>query len=159
VWSPNGSDLSSPGIRQGDPISPYLFLLCAEALSMLLNNAERSGESTDAPTSKKGSRLNHLFFADNSLLFCKAIPYHWWKLTALLNSYKIASGQRLNQAKTSIFFNRNTTTDVQQEILRIAEIPSTQRYDKHLRLPALVGRSHNQAFKNIKEIVWRQLND
>jgi hypothetical protein len=156
---PTGRIYPSRGIRQGDPISPYLFLLCAEALSMLLTKADQRGELTGAPTSKKGPRLNHLFFADDSLLFCKATPYHWRKLTALLNSYEKASGQRLNQAKTSIFFSRNTTIDVQHEILKMAGIPSTQRYDKYLGLPALVGRSRNQAFKSIKERIWRRLND
>jgi hypothetical protein len=156
---PTGRIYPSRGIRQGDPISPYLFLLCAEALSTLLTKADRRGELTGAPTSKKGPRLNHLFFADDSLLFCKATPYHWRKLTALLNSYEKASGQRLNQAKTSIFFSRNTTINVQQEILKMAGIPSTQRYDKYLGLPALVGRSRNQAFKSIKERIWKRLND
>jgi hypothetical protein len=149
----------SRGIRQGDPISPYLFLLCAEALSTLLTRADTSGDLTGVPTSKRGPRLNHLFFADDSLLFCKATTYHWRKLTALLQSYERASGQRLNQAKTSIFFSRNTTTAIKEEILREADLPSSQRYDTYLGLPALVGKSRNQAFKSIKERVWKRLSD
>ena len=60
------------GIRQGDPISPYLFFLCAEALNALLRQAAHKGLLIGVPTSKKGSRINHLFFADDSLLFCRA---------------------------------------------------------------------------------------
>jgi hypothetical protein len=153
--TPMGRIYPSRGIRQGDPISPYLFLLCAEALSTLLTRADTSGDLTGVPTSKQGPRLNHLFFADGSLLFCKATTYHWRKLAALLQSYERASGQRLNQAKTSIFFSRNTTTAIKEEILREAGLPSSQRYDTYLGLPALVGKSRNQTFKSIKERVWK----
>jgi ribonuclease HI len=157
--APTGHIRPTRGIRQGDPISPYLFLMCAEALSAIMTRAESRGELSGVPTSKKGPRLNHLFFADDSLLFCKTTPLHWQRLTELLGAYEMASGQRLNQAKTSIYFSRNTPQDTQQEILRLAGIPSTQRYDKYLGLPALVGKSRTQAFKSIKDRVWRRIGD
>jgi hypothetical protein len=115
--TPTGRIFPSRGIRQGDPISPYLFLLCAEALSSLLNRADRNGELIGVPTSKRGPRLNHLFFADDSLLFCRATPLHWRRMTHILKIYEMASGQRLNQDKTSIFFSRNTPEDLKSEIL------------------------------------------
>jgi hypothetical protein len=63
---PTGKITPSRGIRQGDPISPYLFLLCAEALSSMLSHADRRGTLRGALTSKKRPRLNHLFFAGDS---------------------------------------------------------------------------------------------
>jgi hypothetical protein len=77
-------------IRQGDPISPYLFLFCAEALSSLLVHADQRGILTGVPTSKRGPRLNHLFFAYDNLLFCKANKTHWLKMTKLLGKYEAA---------------------------------------------------------------------
>ena len=59
-------------------------------------------------------------------------------MTQILNIYEMASGQRLNQAKTSIFFSRNTPVKAQEEILRLSRIPSIQRYEKYLGLPALL---------------------
>jgi hypothetical protein len=80
------------GIRQADQLSPYLFLICAEALGSLLHHAERSEIITGVPTSRKGPHTNHLFFTDDRLLFWKANSMERYKLTRLLEIYEIASG-------------------------------------------------------------------
>jgi hypothetical protein len=54
---PGGKIFPTRGIKQGDPLSPYLFILCVEALSGLLLQAERSGYISGVPTSKHGPRL------------------------------------------------------------------------------------------------------
>jgi hypothetical protein len=146
----------SRGIRQGDPLSPYLFLLCAEAFSSMLSKAERTGVITGVP---KGPKLSHLFFADDSLLFCKANSVEWRRLTKLLEEYEIASEQKLNKDKTSIFFSRNTSPAKREEITRLSGLNATNCYEKYLGLPTMVGRSKYKAFKGIKERVWTWLND
>jgi ribonuclease HI len=156
---PCGHITPTRGIRQGDPISPYLFLLCAEVLSSMVSKANREGLLTGVPTSKRGPKISHLFFADDSLLFCRSNIAHWSNLTAILNSYEKASGQKLNSNKTSIFFSKNTPTEDKEIILEFAGIPATSRYDKYLGLPAMVGRSRMKAFKNITERVWKRLQD
>jgi hypothetical protein len=147
------------GIRQWDPLSPYLFLLCAEALSAQLANAERTGFLKGVPTSPKGPRINHLFFADESLLFCRATPAEWHRLEGILELYERASGQMLNRDKTSVFFSRNTDDPVKEIILRLAGVLATQRYDKYLSLPALVGKSRIREFQSIKDRVRHRVND
>jgi hypothetical protein len=150
----NGHDVGnikpSRGIRQGDPLSPYLFLLCGEALSSILSRVESKRIITRVPTSKKGPRLSHLFFADDSLLFCKANSVEWRRLSKLLEDYETASGQKLNKKKTSIFFSRNTS-EKKEEISRLSRLSSTQCYEKYLGLPTMVGRLRYKAFKSIKD--------
>jgi hypothetical protein len=138
---PVGNIRPSRGIRQGDPISPYLFLLCAEAFSALLNRAERKGVITGVPTSFKSPRLNHLFFADDSMLFCKANSVEWRRLIRILEVYEVGSGQRLNMNKTSIFFSRNTSQERKQEILMLSRLSEAHRIDTYLGLPSFVGKS------------------
>jgi hypothetical protein len=78
--NPVGNISPTKGIRQGDPISPYLFIICAEALSSLIYRAVDTGIITGVPTSPGGPRLSHLLFADDSLLFCKVNSVEWRRL-------------------------------------------------------------------------------
>jgi hypothetical protein len=92
--NPVGIFYPSRGLRQGDPISPYLFLLCAECLSNLLNNAENKGLYNKSPNSPKGPSISHLLFVDDCILFCKANRVEWRRLLKLINVYKAGSGQK-----------------------------------------------------------------
>ncbi|KAM2204787.1 hypothetical protein ACFX1S_024390 [Malus domestica] len=64
-----GFVLPERGLRQGDPLSPYLFLLCTEGLSMLLRNGMERGALHRFRVSPNGNPISHLFFADDSVLF------------------------------------------------------------------------------------------
>jgi hypothetical protein len=156
---PTGKITPTREIRQGDPISPYLFLFCAEMLSSAMVKADREGVLEGVPTSKRGPRLNHLFFADDNLLFCRADMGHWSRLSNLLKKYELASSQKLNNLKTAIFFSSNTSQETQEKILVESRIPSSQRYDTYLGLPALVGKSRTKEFKGIIDRVWKRLQD
>ena len=157
--NPCGIITPSRGIRQGGPISPYLFLLCAEALSAMITRANGDGRLTGVPTSKRGPEISHLFFADDSLLFCRATLMQWNHLSAILQLYEEASRQKMNANKTTIFFSRNTAVTDKEQIKEVAGIPTNQRYDKYLGLPSLVGRSRMKAFKSITDRVWKRLQD
>lgn len=61
--------LPSCGLRQGDPISSYLYLRCAKGLSTLLNEAETAKLIHETKVSKGGRRISHLLFVDNSIIF------------------------------------------------------------------------------------------
>ena len=60
--------------------------------------------------------LSHLFFADDSHIFCKASLEECDSLQRVLKVYEDASGQQLNRAKTSLFFSSNTDQQLQEEI-------------------------------------------
>lgn len=66
------------GFRQGDPLSSYLFFLCAKGLSSLLNQAENSEKLHGATVKKGGISINHVLFADDCVLFCKATTQEWF---------------------------------------------------------------------------------
>ena len=90
---PMGNIRPSKGIRQGDPLLPYLFILCAEGLSALSHHAKRTHLIGGVPTSSRGMKISYLFFVDDSLLFCKATAQEWGQMLALLEKYEKVSGQ------------------------------------------------------------------
>jgi hypothetical protein len=77
----------------------------------------------------------------------------------LLTFYEQALGQRINRDKTGLFFSRNTPLEDKQKILDVARIPVTQRFDKYLGFPALVGKSRTKEFQSILDKVWKRLQD
>jgi len=66
--TPYGKILPSIGLRQGDPLSLYLFFLCAEGLSSLLMRVEQDERIIGVPIAAKGFKLSHLFFAEPTFL-------------------------------------------------------------------------------------------
>ena len=70
--SPRGRVKPSRGIRQGDPLSPYIFILCSEVLSGLCNRAQEAGRLTGIRVANESPRINHLLFADDTMFFLKA---------------------------------------------------------------------------------------
>lgn len=60
------------GLRQGDPLSPYLFLLCVEGLSKDLSSAARNGSIKGCKICNTAPAITHLLFADDSFLFFNA---------------------------------------------------------------------------------------
>jgi hypothetical protein len=106
----NGTRLDSfkptQGIRQGDSISPYLFLLAAEGLSCLLKVHDKSSQIGGINVAPLVPPVNHLLFADDSMLFFKGSREGAEELSGLLEIYCQASGQRINKDKSSIFFTK-----------------------------------------------------
>ena len=93
----------SCGLRQEDPISPYLFVIAAEGLSCLLKSQVGVQGIAVAPTAPL---VNHLLFADDSLLFFEANEASVTCVKGLIRVYCEASGQRINVDKLSTFSAR-----------------------------------------------------
>ena len=112
-----GSIIPTRGLRQGDLVSPYIFLLCAYGFSSLINDAARNQRISGVSICKGNPKITHLFFADYSLLFCKANIQECQNLINILQLYEASSGQKINANKSSVFFNNNTPDDRRCEVL------------------------------------------
>ena len=141
----------SRGLRQGDPLSPYLFLMCIEVLHRLINKAANNGEIRGMSIFHNGPKLTHLLFADDSLIFCKAKESECQTLLNILAKYEHAFSQQINRAKTTLFFSKSTNVDMQNRFKDMFGVTVVQQYEKYLGLPSLVGRNKKESFTHIKQ--------
>ena len=115
------------------------------------------GDINGVSICRNGPKVSHLFFADDSVLFCRAKEEECQTILDLLAIYERGSGQKINREKTNIFFSSNTLPLVQSNIQQLLGVPTICQYEKYLGLPALVGRAKKQSFVYLKERVWRKL--
>lgn len=154
-----GKVYPSRGLRQGDPLSPYLFLICSEGLSRLLQLEEQKGNLLGLKITRRAPSISHLLFADDSLLFCHANNNSAVAIKNVLETYHQAFGQLLNSHKSVMSFSPNTHDDIRGSFGRILAIPICECHEKYLGLLAYSGRSKNELFSTIKERIWRLLHN
>ena len=147
----------SRGIRQGDPLSHFLFLLCTEGLNRLLNKSAHQGYIKGYSLCWNSPHLTHLLFADDSLLFYKATIEECQWVLDILDVYGRCLGQQINRSKMTIFFSKSTTNDTRNQIKLALGVPEIIQYERYLGLPSLVGRNKKASFNYIKDRVWKKL--
>ncbi|KAJ9681941.1 hypothetical protein PVL29_018030 [Vitis rotundifolia] len=102
---PAGFFSSSKGLRQGDPLSPYLFVLGMEVLSVLIGRAVEGGFISGCNIRRGRVRAvhsSHLLFADDTIVFCRAKKEHLTHLSWIFFWFGAASGLKINLAKNEI---------------------------------------------------------
>ena len=97
------------GLRQGNPLSPYLFLLVSEGLNGLIQQAVTVGDLRGFSLCHNGPRISHLFFVDDTLLFCRAELKEVQTIQNILQKYELASRQNINSGKTTLFFGKSVS--------------------------------------------------
>ncbi|KAL0320306.1 UNVERIFIED_CONTAM: putative mitochondrial protein [Sesamum radiatum] len=149
---------SDRGLRQGDPLSPYLFLLCAEAFCGMIRNKERNEIIQGIAVSRSVPRVSHLLFADDTLIFCRATPEAMLCLKRILTLYEQGSGLKINLKKSVMVVSSNVEGDLPRELAGTLGVEVTSKHDKYLGLPTVAGRSKRDLFESIKDRVWRKVN-
>ena len=139
------------GLRQGDPLSPYLFLLCAEGFSAMLHNAERIGLIRGIKICRGAPSVSHLLFADDSIVFLEGSKDSLLALKEILGKYEAASGQKVNLQKSSIFFGKGCPEGRKEVFRQVIGIETEALGERYLGLPTVVGRSKEGTFKHLTE--------
>lgn len=152
----------SRGLRQGDPLSPYLFLLVADCLSVLIEKQETVGRLQGTTVSRRGPRITHLLFADDSMLFFRANEEQTLVVKQVLQTFERGTGQLLSPAKCSLLVNEDHSEDM---VTRVCHVVCLQRLDfkaKYLRLSTPHGRMRRGQLQPLEEcfvkrmVAWKE---
>lgn len=123
------------GIRQGDPLSLFLFVMCTKALT---------GKISGIQFHSSGLAINHLLFVDDNLFICKANREESAEMKNCLQKYERLSGQMINKQKSAITFGVNTDQQHWKWIKEITGISLEGGTGKYLGLPDRTFQFHQR---------------
>ncbi|KAH9670623.1 putative ribonuclease H protein [Citrus sinensis] len=160
LWNGEASEefVPSRGIRQGDPLSPYIFVLCVERLSHGINRAVTAGDWRPIRLARRGTPLTHLFFADDLLLLAEADIEQAGVINMVLNNFCQSSEAKVNKAKSQVFFSKNISAWDMKRIGAELGFSVTKDLGTYLGMPLLHTRVSHHTYQNIIDKVERRLS-
>ena len=145
------------GLRQGDPISPYIFVMCAEVLSSMIRKSIAEGQIHGVKVCRGAPEISHLFFADDSIFFTRSSVEESCRLKSILTRYCQASGQVINYEKSEISFSANVDSQVRARIIECLNVREVTHQNKYLGLPSVIRRSKKVVFQAILDKIKKKL--
>lgn len=147
--TPRGKVKPQRGIRQGDPLSPYIFILYSEILSGLCKRAQEEGNLQGIKIARGSPRFNHLLFADDTMFFCKTKNRSVGALKQILKDYESASGQCINKEKSAITFSKKAPQELRKKVKHSLQISQEGGVGKYLGLPEHFRKKKKDQFTSI----------
>lgn len=144
------------GLRQGDPLSPYLFLMVADVFSVLMHKAVMNKSIGGVRMKKRCPIVSQLLFADDSLVFLEAAPQSCLNFMELTSAFGKASGLSLNAQKSSVFFSPNTRNDLKDSLKSIMGMKEMEGDSKYLGLPVCWGRSKKASLGYLRDRIMKK---
>ncbi|GFS31963.1 hypothetical protein Acr_00g0020140 [Actinidia rufa] len=144
-------------VRQGDPLSPFLFLMVAEALNRLMDRAKELGLIKGASVGQSNFSISYLQFADDTILFCEVDVTEVTNIKRILRCFEVMSGMKVNFHKSGI-----CGVGIENEILdRCAGILRCKKQRlpmKYLGLPLGVSPRRQAMWKLVIELIKKRLS-
>ncbi|KAH1081003.1 hypothetical protein J1N35_020764 [Gossypium stocksii] len=130
-------------IRQGCPLSPYLFVLCIEWLGHRFHGSISAGEWNPIRLSRTDPNLLHLFFANDPVIFSQADLFHSGILKVFLSNFCELSGHKVNAQKTNVFFSSGVNESLRSDINIILGFQEVNDLCHYLEVPLFHRRVIN----------------
>lgn len=156
--TPFGLITPERGLRQGDPLSPFLFILGTEVLSRMISRAEVVGQLHGIKISLSAPPISHLRFTDDTMIFARATSSEASTIANVLHSYGSWSGQSLNQQKSSVFSSKNVNQSLIVPLALTLGIGHSSQPGKYLGLPFILPRLKRQAHLQLKAKLLKRVS-
>ena len=148
--SPEGNIYPSRGIRQGDPLSPYIFIICVEFLGReLVKQAKNPKNHIGIPSHHSGPKIPFLMFAYDCIIFAKASQNACNNINRILKKFCALSGQLVNFRKSTIQISNNIQGTTKRRLGEALSIPTSNGISKYLGCPLVQGRVNRSSFAEV----------
>ena len=145
------------GLRQGDPISPYLFTLVMEVFNLLMVKNIEEYEDYGYHFGCKELKLSHMCFADDLLVLCKGNKGSIEVVKMTLEEFSQVSGLNPNLRKSIMFFGSIKQED-KHELLQVLPFKCGKLPVRYLGVPLLAKKLSVQDCKVLVEKVEARIN-
>lgn len=142
LWKGNSVDFfeAKKGLRQGDMLPPYLFVICMDKLSHMIHDAVENKQWHCLNIGKDSLKVSHLMFVDDLILFGTATDNQINVIMDILSLFCNAYAHHINMVKSNIMFSRNTLIATRKSIIAKSGFRETASLGTYLRVP-LSGKS------------------
>lgn len=146
--SPSATFPASRGLRQGDPLSPFLFILLVEGLGRTLKAHQNQGEITGLGPHEGMKPQTHQQFVDDTMLMGVSTVQEAKAIKNTMDSFKQANRLETNKGKSHLFFF-NTNSETRRNINKILGFKEGTFPSKYLGTPLLEGKSTQRHWKEL----------
>lgn len=144
-WRTMWHDQSFQGYQTERPCVPFSVFALYRRADGLIKHAEMNGDIQGFSLCRRGPKLTRLLFANDCLLFCRAVMQKCDKVLHILETYEGELGQKVNRSKITLFFSKATVDGIKTNIKLALEVPEIMQYEKYLGLHLWLGRVRKQA--------------
>nr|KYP47723.1 Putative ribonuclease H protein At1g65750 family [Cajanus cajan] len=154
--SPTEEFSVSKGLRQGDPLAPFLFLIVAEGLNGLFKKASQLGTFTGYEVGRN-QQVDVLQYADDTIILAKAKESNIWAIKSILRLFELASRLKINFLKSQLLGFHVDTLWLQSMAMflhcRIGSLPFT-----YLGLPIGANPKRLDTWQPVIEKIQKRLS-
>ncbi|XP_074267507.1 uncharacterized protein LOC141590888 [Silene latifolia] len=160
LWNGEPTEQFTPtrGVRQGDPLSSYLFVMCLEKLQQAIDLEVRNKNWRPIVLGRGGPIITNLFFADDIVIFAEATEEQALVIKHVLDIFCKASGEKISNAKSRVFFSENTAANDRDSIRSALGFDETTDLGTYLGMPTINGRVTRHTFAHLEERVNKRLS-
>ena len=145
------------GIRQGDPLFPYIFILCMDFLRQLIEEKCSMKEWQPIKASQGGPAFSHLLFANDVVLFAKMDYANCVAIRKVLNVFCGVLGQTISEAMSRVYFSPNVDDATKEAFCDVLGFVSTLNLGKYLGIPIKHLGSSSQDYNFVLDRVKQKL--
>nr|XP_043633384.1 uncharacterized protein LOC122604565 [Erigeron canadensis] len=148
----------SRGVRQGDPLSPYIFILAMEVLGDLFSKVVDTGNLCGIATPNAGAVVSHLIYTDDVLVLGEWSTNNFMNVIRILRCFYLISGLTMNPSKSKLFGLGGSTFETLRAVASINKVSMGELLFTYLGVPIRANMNKVKSWDDVIHTVENRLS-